>query len=69
MTRDRICCDGLCSQGRACPLTANTRRPACQQRLAPGVVQGPYRSPTRLAALWLALVERALAPRPFWRLW
>ena len=63
MTRDRICCDGQCSQSRACPLTANMRRPAGDQRLAPGILDGPYRRHTRVAALWLALVERAVAPR------
>lgn len=45
---DRICCDGQCCQGRACPLTANLRRPAAQQRLAPGVIDGPHRRPSRL---------------------
>lgn len=46
---DRICCDGRCCQDRDCPLTANTRRSAAQQRLAPGVIDGPHRR-TRLRA-------------------
>lgn len=53
---DRICCDGQCSQGRACPLTSNQRRPAHEQRLAPGVIDGPYRARSR-AAMFLALVD------------
>ncbi len=54
MSRDRICCDGRCTQGRACPVTAH-------QRLAPGVVQGPYRRPGRVRRLgrrvWTCLVR------------
>lgn len=53
---DRICCDGGCCQGRDCPLMANQRRPAAQQRLAPGVIDGPHRR----AAL-RTRVARALA--------
>lgn len=54
MSCERFCCDGRCVQGRACPLTANTRRPAAQQRLAPGVVEGPYRKPRAARQAWLA---------------
>lgn len=54
---DRICCDGQCSEGRACPLTAHQRRPAAQQRLAPGVLAGPYRKPR---AAWLRRAYQAV---------
>lgn len=59
---DRICCDGQCSQGRACPLTAHQRRPAAEQRMAPGVIEGPFRRPGRLRAALRAAWQYLIAP-------
>lgn len=57
---DRICCDGRCCQGRDCPLTANTRRAAAQQRLAPGVIDGPHRRARLRTRLARALADLLL---------
>lgn len=58
MKVDRICCDGLCRDGRACPQTANLRRPAAEQRLAPGVIDGPHCRPGRLRRIATALLAQ-----------
>lgn len=40
----RMCCDGLCQQGRDCPALRVAQRPGTAVlRLAPGVLDGPVR--------------------------
>ena len=41
MSRNRHCCDGLCQQGRHCPLPESEKR-YIPLRLAPGVIDGPH---------------------------
>lgn len=43
--RERMCCDGLCQQGRDCPVVSARREQASRaaaRNLAPGVIDGPH---------------------------
>ncbi|MCU7371586.1 hypothetical protein PEC18_12185 [Paucibacter sp. O1-1] len=66
--RDRLCCDGLCQQGRDCPVLQYRRRPsACAApalQLAPGVVDGPHRPPLPTYQRWFLRLFSAKEPRP-----
>lgn len=57
MKQDRTCCDGLCEQGRSCPLTAFQARNDLHRHFAPGVIDG-YRPP-------MSRIERALLAAAF----
>ena len=52
---ERQCCDGLCNQGRDCPVVCSSiTRPQgyALHAFAPGAIEGPHRRPmaARLAA-------------------
>lgn len=58
---DRTCCDGLCQQGQPCPVLHYRRRKACTAplRLAPGVIDGPYKPVHELPRPLASLLARA----------
>ncbi len=59
MNRNRQCCDGLCQQGRHCPLVPSTK---CHPlRFAPGVIDGPHPSRRGPLRRWLGRIGSAIA--------
>lgn len=63
MTPTRTCCDGLCRQGRDCPVTTHRSRPENRHRLAPGVIEGPHRHSTLRSRVARALANLLLRSR------